>query len=159
MASVWEMLVPGLGAAIQKGLDLIPDPNEKAQAEATFNQLALSADMQSALAQVDLNKAEASSGSLFQGGWRPFVGWTCGAGLVWQYIVGPFLGWVSAAASWPAPPVVDMSALFPLLTAMLGLGALRTYERAQGVAAGQGPASREAAITTKLKTSTTLVQR
>ena len=32
---------------------------------------------QLALAQIELNKVEAQSGSLFKGGWRPAVGWTC----------------------------------------------------------------------------------
>ena len=30
--------------------------------------------------QLEVNKAEAETGSLFIGGWRPFVGWICGLG-------------------------------------------------------------------------------
>ena len=32
------------------------------------------------LAQLDVNKQEAAHASLFVAGWRPFIGWTCGAG-------------------------------------------------------------------------------
>ena len=32
---------------------------------------------QALLAQLEINKAEAASGSLFKGGWRPAVGWVC----------------------------------------------------------------------------------
>ena len=28
--------------------------------------------------QLEINKAEAASGSVFKGGWRPFIGWVCG---------------------------------------------------------------------------------
>ncbi len=146
MASLWEMLVPGLGAAIQKGLDLIPDSNARAQAEEAFRQASQSAEVQEMLAQIEVNKVEANSGSLFQGGARPFILWVCGAALAWTYILAPLLTWGSAMFGGPAMPALAAGELFPLMTGMLGLAAVRTYERTQGVAAGQGPASRAAAV-------------
>ena len=32
--------------------------------------------------QIEINKAEAASGSIFKGGWRPFIGWVCGVALL-----------------------------------------------------------------------------
>ena len=44
------------------------------------------------LAQIDLNKQEAAHKSMFVAGWRPFVGWTCGVALAYQFVIAPFLG-------------------------------------------------------------------
>jgi hypothetical protein len=137
----------------------IGDPAERDKAAAELAMQLQQADLISLQGQIDIDKAEAQSGSLWQGGWRPGIGWICGAGLAWQYLVNPLIATVNAITHSQPVPSFDASGLMPLLFGMLGLGALRTVERTQGVAAGQGPASREAAITTKLKTSTTLVQR
>src|SRR3546814_9343157 len=65
-----------------------PDPTEAAKAKVRMMEMAqageleaLKADVQVALAQIEVNKAEAQSGSLFIGGWRPAVGWVCVVGL------------------------------------------------------------------------------
>ena len=75
----------------------------------------------------------ASSG--FATGWRPFMGWVCGAGFALQYVVGPLLQWAAAVAGHPvAFAYADLSAMAPLLGALLGLGAYRTAEKIKGVA-------------------------
>eukprot|EP01037_Dinobryon_pediforme_P014236 gene14236-14356_t len=119
---------------------LIPDPQAKAQATLQLMQLkasgelsALTADTDLAKAQVEVNKAEATSASLFVAGWRPFVGWTCGVGLANDFILRPLAIYVSSVchvtgAIWPA---LDMTSLLPLLLGMLGLGAMRTFEKTQ----------------------------
>ena len=119
---------------------LIPDPQAKAQATLQLMQLkasgelaALTADTDLAKAQLEVNKAEATSASLFVAGWRPFVGWTCGVGLANDFILRPLAIYVSSlchvtSATWPA---LDMTILLPLLLGMLGLGAMRTYEKTQ----------------------------
>ena len=48
---------------------------------------------ESLLAQLEINKAEAASGSLFKGGWRPFVGWICGFALLYHFILSPMIIW------------------------------------------------------------------
>ena len=57
----------------------------------------------------DTNKVEAAHSNVFVSGWRPFIGWVCGAALCFQYLVRPF--WVWAAAIWlpdtPVPPTLD----------------------------------------------------
>ncbi len=127
----------------------IPDTKARDEAAVQITLGLQQADLISMKGQLDIDLAEANSGSLFQGGWRPAVGWVCVVGLGWQYIIGPFFGWISAMFHGPAPPVMDMSALMPLLIGMLGLTVARSYERTAGVAAGQGPASRAAAVAKK----------
>jgi len=84
-----------------------------------------------ALSQIEVNKAEAASGSLFKGGWRPFIGWVCGVAFAYHFILQPILifGTTAAGVSLPPLPEFDMSQMMPVLLGMLGLGGLRTYEK------------------------------
>ena len=88
-----------------------------------------------ALSQIEVNKAEAASGSLFKGGWRPFIGWVCGVAFAYHFILQPILifGTTAAGVSLPPLPEFDMSQMMPVLLGMLGLGGLRTYEKKSGV--------------------------
>jgi hypothetical protein len=86
--------------------------------------------------QLAINQAEAANPSVFVSGWRPFIGWVCGAGCAWNWIglpalkAGLAIGGMSVALS-PA----DLGEMMPLLLGMLGLGGLRTFEKINGVAA------------------------
>lgn len=94
----------------------------------------LAADTASRQAQTDVNKAEASSPSIFVAGWRPFVGWVCGVGFGVQFVIGPLATWAASLFGRSIVfPSLDMSTLSPLLMGMLGLGAMRTYEKVSGV--------------------------
>ena len=73
--------------------------------------------------------------SRFATGWRPAMGWVCAAGFALQYVLGPLLQWAAAVAGHPvAFAYADLSAMAPLLGALLGLGAYRTAEKIKGVA-------------------------
>jgi len=69
----------GIDDAIAAGLKVIdkfvPDPAAKAKAEAELRADLLASDR----AQMEVNKAEAQTGSLFIGGWRPAIGWVLAA--------------------------------------------------------------------------------
>jgi len=77
--------------------------------------------------QLDVNKAEAAHKSLFVAGWRPFIGWCCGLGLLYSVLLSPLLD------IWFDMPAIDSSILMQTMTGMLGLGALRSYEKVKGV--------------------------
>ena len=85
--------------------------------------------------QLDANKVEAASSSVWTSGWRPGVGWICVAALAMQYVARPLISWVAAVSGHPLPslPGIDDN-LWQLLVGLLGLGGLRTYEKATGVA-------------------------
>ena len=113
----------------------IPDPAKAAEAALQLQQLAA----QERTAQVEVNKAEAASASVFVAGWRPFIGWVCGGALVYQYLIAPLLPWVINVAGGHAPSMPSLDGnLWELMFGMLGIAGLRTYEKAQGVASG-GP--------------------
>ena len=85
-------------------------------------------------AQIDVNKAEAASGSIFIAGWRPFIGWVCGAALVVQYIASPLLPWLGTVLGFSLPPIPSLDdSLWQLMAGLLGLGGMRTFEKMKGV--------------------------
>jgi hypothetical protein len=81
-------------------------------------------------AQIEVNKIESGSTSLFKSGWRPFVGWTCGIALCYHFVLQPFLMFVLLSIGKPMElPVFDMSTLTTVLFGMLGLGGMRSFEK------------------------------
>ena len=86
--------------------------------------------------QMEINKIEAQHKSIFVSGWRPFVGWICGIALAYHFIIYAMLKFFAVVFNWALPadlPVLSISELMPVLLGMLGLGTLRTYEKAKGV--------------------------
>ena len=85
--------------------------------------------------QLEVNKAEAASTSVFKGGWRPFIGWVCGAAFAYHFVLQPFIvfGITATGVELPELPSFDMSSLMTVLMGMLGLGGLRSYEKKQGL--------------------------
>lgn len=117
--------------------DMFTTENERAEARLKVMAL-LSAEN---LGQMDVNKTEATHASMFVAGWRPAVGWICAGALAWQFLLLPMLSTLALVATATAGIKLDLSGLMqfnmselsPILLGMLGLGALRTYEKTQGV--------------------------
>ena len=81
-------------------------------------------------AQIEVNKVEANSNSLFVAGWRPFVGWTCGVALCYHFVLQPFLLFLLHSFGYQVDlPVFDMTTLTTILLGMLGLGGMRSFEK------------------------------
>lgn len=83
---------------------------------------------ENALAQLKVNEREAASQHLFVAGWRPFVGWTCGVAMAFNYIGVPLLSAIDINMT-----VLDITTMFPVLMGMLGFASLRTYEKVKEV--------------------------
>ena len=114
---------------------MIQDKDQKAKLS---HEIAIMADthaQQALLAQLEINKAEAASGSLFKGGWRPFIGWTSGIAFAYHFVLQPLLVFVLTVSGLDLPelPEFDMSTLLTVLGGMLGIGSLRTYEKQKGL--------------------------
>ena len=72
---------------------------------------------------------------MFVAGWRPFIGWTCGAALAYTYVVQPLLIFILAQSGYLVEmPALDIAGLMPVLMGILGLGGMRSYEKVKGVA-------------------------
>lgn len=80
--------------------------------------------------QLEINKAEASSSSLFVSGWRPAVAWVCVLGMASNFVLIPMANFALAILeSDITVPLIDTSTMMPVLMGMLGLGAMRTVEK------------------------------
>jgi hypothetical protein len=88
-----------------------------------------------AVAQIEVNKAEAASGSIFKGGWRPAIGWVCASAFAYHFVLQPVIVFIvlSAGVDLPPLPEFDMASLMTVMMGMLGLGGLRTYEKQKGI--------------------------
>lgn len=129
------MGIPIIGDVIDGVKDIISefivDKDKKIAIDAELKKLEDAANARAhaeKLAQIEVNKQEASHGSIFVAGWRPAVGWVCAAGLAAQAIVLPLLG-----AIFKLHYDLDTELLLMTLGGMLGIGGMRTYEKVKGV--------------------------
>ena len=113
----------------------IPDADEKARIAHELATMSEKHAQELALSQIEVNKAEAASGSIFKGGWRPAVGWVCAIAFAYHFIVKDLVVFVCAASGVELPdlPEFDMGTLLTVLGGMLGIGGLRTYEKQKGI--------------------------
>ena len=127
-----ELLINPIASLLDK---FIPDADEKAKLAHEIATLAERQAHEIAKAQIEVNRTEAASGSLFVSGWRPAVGWICASGLGFNFLVVP-LGnfYLTVSGSTILIPALDLSQMMPVLLGMLGLGAYRSFEKVKGVA-------------------------
>lgn len=130
----------GIGTAVSNVVMKVadrffPDPQKKLEFELEVRK----ADYGAAAEQIRVNAVEAANPSVFVSGWRPFVGWVCGTAFAYKFVGLPVF--CSIALIWIPDfpthrlPELDWSELLAVLLGMLGLGGLRTFEKARGVAA------------------------
>jgi hypothetical protein len=126
-----------LGPVLEIGKSLLerffPDEEARRRAEADFLKAAMDGELKQVIAQLEINAREAQHPSVWVAGWRPFFGWAGGVGFVYATIGQPLIGWVALVKGWPAPPSLDLELLWVVVTGMLGIGGLRTFEKTKGV--------------------------
>jgi len=114
---------------------LFPDPAQAAEAKLKLVELQQNGDLADIAGQMDINKVEASNASVFVSGWRPFVGWVCGFGLGYVAIIEPIARFVATMTGYTgAFPAIDTTLTMQVLIGMLGMGGLRSLDKAKGVA-------------------------
>ena len=138
----WLINILG-GGLIDKVLSFIPNPEEKAKAQAEMQRALLDAAVKAESEQRQINLEEARSASLFVAGWRPAMGWLCVVTLFYQWVVVPSVSWAFQAAGMVLPPLPHLASqdTQTLLYALLGIGGLRTVDKITGndtVAVGLG---------------------
>ena len=113
---------------------LFPDQEKRAAAELELLKLAQSGDLQTTLAQLEINAREAAHPSLFVAGGRPFFLWIGGIGFAYAVILQPLLVWVARINGWPEPPLPDVDLLWVVVSGLLGISGLRSVEKIKGAA-------------------------
>lgn len=128
-----ELLVGPVSNILDK---FIEDKDQKAKLAHEIATMAERHAQEQLLAQLEVNKAEAAHRSMWVAGWRPFVGWSCGAAMAWHFILLPVTLFVTSFTGFEVPqlPAFDMDSLMTVLLGMLGLGGLRTFEKSKGLA-------------------------
>lgn len=128
---------------------LIPDKAERAKQILKLEEMArdersqeLESEVKLLLAQIEVNKIEASHKSLFVSGWRPGAGWVSVVGLAlafWPKAIALTIIWswqcisiINGAPDLsmviiPTFPDLGVTDLIGLLGSMLGIGAMRPY--------------------------------
>ena len=137
------LVISGLFSAAQSLIDrFFPDPEKKAAAQLELLKMQQNGDLAHLAAETDLAKLqiqtnieEAKSTNWWVAGWRPAIGWVCGAGLAYAALVEPFARF--AAKVWFGYtgdfPVIDTDLTLQILMGMLGLGAMRSVEKVKNV--------------------------
>ncbi len=133
-----------LSAALDVGKSLIekiwPDPVKQSQEIRKLQELhqkgdlaVLNAEVQLLLGQINVNATEASHKSIFVAGWRPFVGWVCGFGLLYASVIEPLMRFIATVNDYTGTfPTLDTTITMQVLLGMLGLGLMRTKEKEKG---------------------------
>jgi len=133
-------------AALDLGRDVInkiwPDPAQRAEQLFKLKELEQKGDLAELqahvglmMAQLDINKTEASHPSMFVAGWRPGLGWLCVIAIGYNYVIYSMLQWALALSGSDvvAPAQIDMTELWPLILGMLGISVSRSWEKRAGV--------------------------
>ena len=122
--SILSSLIGPATSLLDKGID---DKDEKTRIAFELSTLAERHAAELAKGQMEINKVEAAHHSIFVSGWRPSIGWCCSLGLLYHVLIAPIAG------IWVDVPEIDPSLLMTTMTGMLGLGAMRSYEKTRGV--------------------------
>lgn len=116
--------------------EVVVDKDKKREIELKLQELVDKADEryhQELMGQIEVNKVEAQHASIFVAGWRPFIGWTSGVGIAYTFVLAPFIEFIARASGYTQEmPLPDAAQLMTLVTAMLGVGAMRSYDKAKG---------------------------
>ena len=121
----------GIAGSVMEGLDdLFTSDEEKATATLKMTELLQKPHNLQAMANIE----GAKHSSVFVAGWRPAIGWVCAIGLGYQFLILPFAGLINAFYALPAElPAIQAAELSTLVMSLLGLGGLRSYEKAKGL--------------------------
>jgi len=112
-----------------------PDPAQAANAKFELFKLQQTGELSVIAGQLNINEEEAKNPSIFVSGWRPFIGWVCGLACAWNWIGLKIAMFIAAYMGKTLQLVpADVSEMMPVLLGMLGIGALRTYEKINDVA-------------------------
>lgn len=98
-------------------------------------------DASIAQSQMAVNQQEAAHANLFVAGWRPAIGWIGATAIAYQFLFYPLMmwiwvfgqgkGWIPAALN--PPPMIKADELWVIITGMLGVAGLRSWDKKNGV--------------------------
>lgn len=136
MSIISKILAPILKPVTDIVSEVVVDKDKRNEINLEIQRLLDKADEryhQELMGQIEVNKIEAQHASIFVAGWRPFIGWVGGVGLGYTFVLSPFVEFVARANGYVGDmPTPDVGQLMTLILAMLGVGAMRSYDKAKG---------------------------
>tara|TARA_B110000908_G_scaffold90641_1_gene107679 strand:+ start:195 stop:587 length:393 start_codon:yes stop_codon:yes gene_type:complete len=126
-----NILLPLIGTVIDR---VIPDKAGAEKAKQEIERSLIENANKLNLAQIEVNKVEASNSNIFVSGWRPAIGWSCAFGFFWLFIGYPLADWILHLNGVEQElPKIDADVLMELTFGMLGMAGLRTFEKLKGI--------------------------
>lgn len=119
-----QPIIDTVGKIIDK---VVPDRAAADAAKAQLLSQESTQEFQLLYGQLQANIEEAKSTNWWVAGWRPGAGWCCVAALFEQFVLSP-----TATAFGFHIPILDTGPLVTMLLSLLGIGAMRTYEKKTG---------------------------
>ena len=145
----------GIGAVVE-GVGKIADDlftSDEERMKVSLQEKAIDAKLVEG--QLAINQAEAQHQSVFVAGWRPAIGWVGALAMAYQFILFPLLVWLwallqakgvipchvdaslvppdkLATCTFNAPPELSADALWVIISGMLGIAGMRSYDKAKG---------------------------
>ena len=126
----FDPITEGIAFARDVVNKIFPDAENKEQRAQELARLIGDRDAERDKGQMEVNKVEAASTSLFVAGWRPAVGWVCTVTLAYVWILRDLIGLAFSVHL----PVIEMGLMLELLFGLLGLSGMRSWEKWKGVA-------------------------
>ena len=84
--------------------------------------------------QLDVNVKEAGHRSIFVSGWRPAIGWMGALALGFEFILSPAIEWYAKFSGLAiTAPEIQTGPLLAIVTSMLGVAGLRSFEKTKGL--------------------------
>ena len=116
--------------------DLHTSEEEKQQLKLRFEEI--QAKLKSKQMDINLADAQSTAGGLsgfMQRSWRPLIGMSCALAIFWEFVLSKFILFICGLFHYEVLniPQLDMGTLMPLVMSLLGMGALRTFEKTKGV--------------------------
>ncbi len=116
-----------IGPATEIVGKFVQDKDKAAQLAHDISTMADRHAQEAMLAQIAVNTAEAK-GNWFQASWRPLCGYVCVLGLMVNFLISPICAGFGFII-----PQAEMSVMMPILTGMLGLAGMRSFEKVKKV--------------------------
>lgn len=139
MSIIAEIFSGGASGVFKGVKDIVStfkaDPLELAKIELALTQAELNVHLGLQQAQTKINEIEAASQDKFVTRWRPAIGWICGMSLFYSVVGYALLNWCFGMAESltntriPDLPTPDTTMTLEVLLGMLGLGAMRSFEK------------------------------
>ena len=109
---------------------------EKQQLKLRFEEI--QANLKSKQMDINLADAQSTAGGLsgfMQRSWRPLIGMSAAIAIFWEFVLSKFILFFLGVFHYEVIniPQLDTGVLMTLVTSLLGLGTLRTFEKSRGL--------------------------